>query len=70
MKINTPLGEYPFEFRGIERRGRTVVVRGTVAGLESSAILDSADLSAAARSVAPGLALAAIAAVLLRRAWR
>ena len=70
MKVNTPLGEYPFEFRGIERRGRTLVISGTVAGLESSAVLGHEDLTAAAKALAPALGVAVLAALALRRARR
>jgi hypothetical protein len=70
VKVNTPLGEYPFEFRGIERRGATLVISGTVAGLESSAVLGRDDLAAAARALAPALALTAVAAILVCRARR
>jgi hypothetical protein len=70
MKVNTPLGTYPFEFRGVERRGATVVISGTVAGLESSAVLDRTDLAAAAKKVAPALGALALAALALRRARR
>jgi hypothetical protein len=53
VRISTPLGEYPFEFRGIERRKTGVAIVGTVAGLESSVLLDGSDLKAAAKRVAP-----------------
>ncbi len=70
MKVNTPLGEYPYEFRGVEHRGKTIVIAGTVAGLESSAILDRQDLTAALRALAPALALATLALLAYRRARR
>jgi hypothetical protein len=44
VRIGTPLGEYPFEFRRVERRGNSVAIVGTVAGLESSVVLDRGDL--------------------------
>lgn len=70
MNVNTPLGEYPFEFRGIERRGATLVISGTVAGLESSAVLDRTDLAAAAKTIAPALGALTLVAIALRRARR
>jgi hypothetical protein len=70
MKVNTPLGTYPFEFRGLERRGATLVISGTVAGLQSSAVLDREDLAAAFKVAAPPLAALALAALALRRARR
>jgi hypothetical protein len=70
VKVNTPLGEYPFEFRGIERRGGTLVISGTVAGLESSAVLGEEDLAAVAKVVAPALGALTLAALAVRRARR
>jgi hypothetical protein len=65
VKVGTPLGEYPFEFRRIERRGATVVVVGTVAGLESTVVLEAADLRAV-RFLAPVV----LAALVYRRRRR
>jgi hypothetical protein len=70
VKVNTPLGEYPFEFRRIEWRGPTLVIGGTVAGLESSVVLGREDLTAALKKLAPPLGLVALAALALRRARR
>jgi hypothetical protein len=70
VKVNTPLGEYPFEFRGIERRGATLAISGTVAGLESSAVLGREDLAAAVKTLALPLGLAALAALALGLARR
>ena len=36
MKLNTPLGEYPFEFSRLERREGARAVVGTIAGIEST----------------------------------
>jgi hypothetical protein len=44
VRVGTPLGEYPFEFRRIERRRSSIAVVGTVAGLESSVVVDRDDL--------------------------
>jgi hypothetical protein len=44
VRVGTPLGEYPFEFRRIERRGSSIAVVGIVAGLESSVVVDRDDL--------------------------
>ncbi|HVX31658.1 MAG TPA: hypothetical protein VHA80_00830 [Solirubrobacterales bacterium] len=44
MRVGTPLGEYPFEFRRVERRGDSIAIVGTVAGLESSLVVDRRDL--------------------------
>jgi hypothetical protein len=68
MKVISPFGEYPFQFRRLERRGATVVVLGTVAGVESGIVLDAADLRAAAKVTAAATALAAAVALLARRA--
>jgi hypothetical protein len=68
MKVISPFGEYPFQFRRLERRGATVVVLGTVAGVESGIVLDAADLRAAAKLAAVATALGAGLAFLARRA--
>jgi hypothetical protein len=68
VKVGTPLGEYPFQFRRIERRGAEVAVVGLVAGLESSVVLGPGDLRAAARRVAPPLAIVALLLALRRLA--
>jgi hypothetical protein len=62
MRVGTPLGEYPFEFRRVERRGREVAVVGTVAGLESRVVFGPEDLARGARWIVPPLAAAAILA--------
>jgi hypothetical protein len=67
MKIISPFGEYPFQFRRLERRGATVAVLGTVAGVESGVVFDATDLRAAAKVAAAATALAA-AVLIARRA--
>jgi hypothetical protein len=67
VKVGTPLGEYPFEFRRVERRGRDVVLVGLVAGMESSVVLGPEDLRAALRRVGPPIAVAALLLALRRR---
>ncbi|MBA3865555.1 MAG: hypothetical protein H0X42_04285 [Solirubrobacterales bacterium] len=69
MQVVTPLGEYPFEFRRLGRRPGGLVIRGTVAGLESSVVLDAGDLRAAGRRLGPPLIAIALL-VYLRRAAR
>jgi hypothetical protein len=68
VKVGTPLGEYPFEFRRIERRGSGVVLVGLVAGMESSVVLGPEDLRAALRRF--GLPLAAVGLLLALRRRR
>jgi hypothetical protein len=68
MKVGTPLGEYPFEFRRVERRGHEVVFVGLVAGMESSVVLGPEDLRRALRGVGPALAVAALVLALRHRA--
>jgi hypothetical protein len=66
VKASTPLGDYPFEFRGIERREDGIAIVGLVAGMRSGVTIEPSDLARAARYLAPAAgALAAI--VLLRR---
>jgi hypothetical protein len=52
VRVGTPLGEYPFEFRRIERRRHSVAIVGIVAGLESSVIVDPEDMRVLVRRVA------------------
>jgi hypothetical protein len=65
VRVGTPLGEYPFEFRRIERRGHSIVVVGIVAGLESSVVLDLGDLGVLVRRLA--LPIGALALLLASR---
>ena len=65
VKVASPLGDYPFLFRRLERRDGGLAIVGTVAGLESSLLLDREDLRKATRVLA-----AALAATLLAAAWR
>lgn len=67
MKVGTPLGSYPFEFRRLERREEGLAIVGLVAGLESSVVLEAADLRVAARVLGPPLAALALLAYLRRR---
>ncbi|HEX3240760.1 MAG TPA: hypothetical protein VHR18_11590 [Solirubrobacterales bacterium] len=67
MKISTPLGEYPFEFRRVERRDGGLAVVGTVAGLESTVLFDRDDLASLGRRLGPPLLGAAALVILLRR---
>lgn len=68
MKVGTPLGEYPFEFRRFERREKGLAVVGLVAGLESSVVLEADDLRALARRLGPPLAALALLLALRRAA--
>jgi hypothetical protein len=67
MKVGTPFGEFPFEYRRIERRDDGIAIIGTVAGLESSVVFGQDDALRAAKllAVPAGLAL-----VLLLRSRR
>jgi hypothetical protein len=53
MKVGTPFGEFPFEFRRFERRGGGVAIVGIVAGLESSVVVDHDDLTAVVVKLGP-----------------
>jgi hypothetical protein len=61
VKVGTPFGEFPFEYRRVERRGGEIVVVGTVAGLESTVVFGREDFARAGQVLAgvAGLALAA-----------
>ena len=67
MKVGTPLGEYPFEFRRVERRSGSIAVVGIVAGLESSVVLDRDDLRTLFTRAALPLGASALLAVYLLR---
>jgi hypothetical protein len=62
VKVGTPLGEYPFEFRRLERRPEGIAIVGLVAGLESSVVVTREDLDLAMKGLAPLLAAAGIIA--------
>jgi hypothetical protein len=66
VKVGTPFGEFPFEYRRVERRGGEIVVVGTVAGLESTVVFGREDLVRAGQ-VLTGLAGLALTARALRR---
>jgi hypothetical protein len=67
MKVGTPFGEFPFEYRRVERRESGVAIVGIVAGLESSVVLDSTDAKRAATLLVPAVGLSLL---LLARASR
>jgi hypothetical protein len=57
VKVGTPFGEFPFEYRRIERRGDGVAIVGRVAGLESSVVFDRDDARRAAKALAIPVAI-------------
>jgi hypothetical protein len=66
VRVGTPLGEYPFEFRRV--RGQAIAIVGIVAGLQSSVIVDPEDISVLVRHVA--LPIGAVALFLAYRRSR
>jgi len=60
VRVGTPLGEYPFEFRRVERRRHSIAFVGIVAGLESSVIVDPEDVSDLVRRVVLPIGAAAL----------
>lgn len=68
MKVGTPFGEYPFEYRRVERRPGGVAVVGTVAGIESTVVFGKDDARRAATAVA--VPVGALALLLVARAAR
>ena len=68
MRVGTPFGEYPFQYRGLERRPDGLAIVGTVAGVESSVVFDKDDARRAA--VALAVPAAALSLVLLARGRR
>jgi hypothetical protein len=68
MKVGTPFGEYPFVYRRVERRPDGLAIIGTVAGIESTVVLDRDDARRAGRALA--LPVGALALLLAARAAR
>ena len=68
MRVGTPFGEYPFEYRRVERRPDGVAIVGTVAGIESTVVLGRDDAVSAAKALAVPVAAAAL--LLLARSAR
>lgn len=68
MRVGTPFGEYPFEYRRVERRPDGLAVVGTVAGIESTVVFDRTDARNLAKALAVPVAGAAL--VVLARASR
>jgi hypothetical protein len=63
MKVDTPFGEFPFQYRRLERRPDGLAIIGTVAGIESTVVLDKDDAWGAAKVlVIPAVAVALILA--------
>lgn len=67
MKVSTPFGEYPFVYRRMERRDDGLAIVGTVAGVDSSVVLDRDDALAAAKVLGAAVAVIVAARVVLRR---
>jgi hypothetical protein len=70
VRVGTPFGEYPFKYRGLERRADGLAIVGTVAGVESSVVLDKDDARRAAVALAVSAAAALSLALLARAARR
>jgi len=68
MRVGTPFGEYPFEYRRVERRPDGVAIVGTVAGIESTVVLGKDDALHAAKALA--VPVGALALLLVARAAR
>jgi hypothetical protein len=66
VRVGTPLGEYPFVFQRVERRDGGLAIVGSVAGLESTVVLDRDDLAALAKRAALPLAAAALLVAVAR----
>jgi hypothetical protein len=67
VKVGTPFGEYPFEYRRTERRDDGFAVVGTVAGIESTVVFDKDDARRAAKVLAVPAAAAALLLLLKNR---
>lgn len=69
MRVSTPFGEYPFVYRRVERREDGLAIVGTVAGVDSSVVLDRGDALAAGK-VLGAVVVLGIALNALRRQAR
>jgi hypothetical protein len=68
VRVGTPFGEYPFQYRRMERRPDGVAVVGTVAGIESTVVFDKDDARRAAVLLAvPAAAIALLALARISR---
>lgn len=67
MKVGTPFGEYPFVYRKVERRDGEVAIVGTVAGVDSSVVLDRDDGLVVAKALGVAVAIIVAARLLWRR---
>jgi hypothetical protein len=71
MRVETPLGDYPFQLVRLERRGDGLAVVGRLAGLKSDLILGPTDLLVAGATAGTlVLAGAGLAYLRLRSARR
>jgi hypothetical protein len=62
MRVGTPFGEYPVEFKRVERREGSIVIVASMVGLESTVVIEREDLGKVMRKLAlPVAALALIA---------
>jgi hypothetical protein len=68
VKVGTPFGEFPFEYRRVERREDGLAIVGQVAGVESAVVFDRADALRAAKALAVPTAMLTLA--LIARARR
>jgi hypothetical protein len=68
MRVSTPFGEYPFVYRRLERRDDGLAIVGTVAGVDSSVVLDRDDALAVAKVLGAVAAAGLLLGVLRRQA--
>jgi hypothetical protein len=65
VKVTTPFGRFPFEFRRVELKDGEVTVVGGFAGVESGVVFERRDLA-----VAAGVVVVGTAAMVVRRRGR
>jgi hypothetical protein len=63
VKVGTPFGEFPFEYRRVERRADGLAIVGQVAGVESAVVFDRADGLRAAKLLAVPAAVLTLALI-------
>jgi hypothetical protein len=65
VKVTTPFGRFPFEFRRVELKDGEVTVMGSFAGIDAGVVFERRELV-----VAAGLVVVGTAAAVVRRRGR
>jgi hypothetical protein len=66
VKVGTPFGEYPYVFSRLEKREDGLAIVGSVAGIDSTVVLETRDARALAKAAALPLVIGALVWALSR----